>query len=432
MGTLRAAGLAVVLAVVFALAAIFGAGTAVASTPAVDRVSVDVAELGYRAGGDVQEPGFVTTDSLFDGEPDSLTGRTALVPSAGSLSIEVEVRRVLGSITFGTVRLVDSASGLDVLAWPTGTPVRVGDGIVVVAARGLARHRGSFPRLVSVDLVVDDRRIDAGNHAVHFELGGLARLAVVHVPPGLAGSPPALIALPGLIETHWMVELFGKVAAHSDAHGYLAVFAAHHGVQWAVKGDHRASYIDDEAYVDRLLDTLEQRFGADPTRIYATGMSNGGFFTNQLACDRSDRIAAFAPVSGPLGDAGSCRPGRTVPIVMLHGTNDPLVPYDRPLPFTGRLDAPHTAAFWAARNGCGPVPVDTLLPDVDPDDGTRVVRHEWTGCPADAPVVLYEIQGGGHNWPGAIPFLPPPILGGQTYDIVANDVVWDFVSRFNL
>lgn len=430
MGTLRAGALAVAIAAASAWAVAFGAGASGATTPDGDRVSVDIPELGYHAAGDLTGPGIVATDSLYDGEPESLTASTSTATATGSLAIDLDVRRILGQITLGSVRLTDPGSGLDVAAWPSRAPARVADGVVALDARGIARRPGAFPRPVAVHLVVEDRRIDTGNHAVRFELGGLARLAVVHVPPGLADPPPALVALPGLLEEHWMVELFGKVSAHADAHGYLAVFAAHHGAQWAVRGDHRAAYIDDEAYVDRLLDALEQRFGADPTRIYATGMSNGGFFTHQLACDGNDRIAAFAPVSGTLGYPEACTPGRPVPIVMFHGSADPLVPYAFAWPFTRRLDAPRSAAFWAANNGCAAATVDTLLPDLDPGDGTRVVRHEWTGCPEDAPVVFYEIRGGGHNWPGGIPFLPPPILGGQTYDIVANDVVWDFVSRF--
>jgi polyhydroxybutyrate depolymerase len=111
-------------------------------------------------------------------------------------------------------------------------------------------------------------------------------------------------------------------------------------------------------------------------------------------------------------------------MLMIHGTADPVVPYDD-------ADAPVTpaAAFWTRNNGCAATRTSTDLPDTVADF-TTVTRHDWQQCPDEAPVVLYDVVGGGHTWPGGIPFLPPPALGWHTYDISANAVIWDFVSRF--
>jgi len=432
MRSLRTAVLIVIVSLPVAAAALFWSAPAQASGGA-DHVSIRIAELGYAAEGDV-DGAVVCTDNIFDGEPNRVRGGGALAGTTGGVVIALDVAQPVTLITLGTVRLTDAAGGIDVSAWVSGPLQHPADGVVTFHANGLARVGGRLPgRRVTVEVTVEDRSLDPGDHAVRIVHNGIPRLAVVHVPEGPTGPPPALLLLPGLLETQWMFEYFGDVRAHADAHGYLAVFVAHYGIRWYLGADPMAGAVDDVGFVRRILDVLEDRFGADHDRLYATGMSYGGFFSHVLACSLNDRIAAFAPVSGTMTEASLCFPGRAVPIVMLHGTNDPLVPYGYKSVLGLRgFDAPGSAAFWAGNNGCASDTVDTPLADVDPNDGTRVVRHDWTGCPSDAPVVLYEIRGGGHNWPGGKPFLPPPVLGGQTYDIVANDVVWDFVSRFTL
>ncbi|TDD87482.1 hypothetical protein E1293_07720 [Actinomadura darangshiensis] len=192
-------------------------------------------------------------------------------------------------------------------------------------------------------------------------------------------------------------------------------------VSFTVSGGPASPDVDDPGFVNALQDILIERFNADPRRLYASGMSNGGFFTSKMACE-NQRFAAYAPVSGQLEDQGACHPGRHVPMLMIHGDGDFIVPYS---------GATSAAPFWARNNGCAATTTDTDLPDTHPDDNTTVTRHTYNGCPADAPVLLYQIKGGGHNWPGGTPFLGP-FLGGTTYDIDANEVIWNFVSNFRL
>ena len=64
----------------------------------------------------------------------------------------------------------------------------------------------------------------------------------------------------------------------------------------------------------------------DAKRVYATGMSNGGIMCYRLASEMSDRIAAIAPVAGPMGTA-TCNPRRPVPVIHFHGTADEFAPF---------------------------------------------------------------------------------------------------------
>jgi polyhydroxybutyrate depolymerase len=90
---------------------------------------------------------------------------------------------------------------------------------------------------------------------------------------------------------------------------------------------------DDVGFMRLIIDDVAARRRLDRARVYATGHSNGGYMSYRLACSASDVVAAVAPVSAgspflsgmPVG--GSCRPGRAVPVLALHGNQDTVVAY---------------------------------------------------------------------------------------------------------
>ncbi len=177
---------------------------------------------------------------------------------------------------------------------------------------------------------------------------------------------------------------------------------------------------DDVGFVDALLDDLFAKTCIDERRVYATGMSNGGFMTHRLGCERADRFAAIAPVAGVLGiPAADCKPSRPMPIVHFHGTGDSLVSYDG-----GLLGAPSVADTlqgWADRNGCtGPAK----------SSFTHGAAHCEThsGCKDDVEVTLCTIDGMGHCWPGQS-YFP---FGQSSTDISANQRMWELFQKFAL
>jgi len=44
---------------------------------------------------------------------------------------------------------------------------------------------------------------------------------------------------------------------------------------------------------------------------------------------------------------------------------------------------------------------------------------------------FYEIQGGGHAWPGGLIHFPGFITGRPTHDIDANQIIWDFFKNYS-
>ena len=86
----------------------------------------------------------------------------------------------------------------------------------------------------------------------------------------------------------------------------------------------------------------------------------------------------------------------------------------------------HSIQNWVRANGCAANPTMVKLPD-KADDGMRVTRKTWSGGKDGSEVVLIEIEGGGHTWPGMEP--PVAMLGKSTKDISANDLMWDFFQK---
>ena len=195
--------------------------------------------------------------------------------------------------------------------------------------------------------------------------------------------------------------------------------------------------VDELAYFNGLLDDLEERVNVDTDRIYATGLSNGGAMSHRLACELSDRIAAVAPVGGAmqLTTSDTCEPSRPIPVLQVHGTEDPCWKYaggvsDCPIGQNGlkHVAVSRTMNEWAEILECEGDPVVTDLADKQ-DDGTHTRRHVWQGCDAD--LELLEIVGGGHAWPNGHPYLAERTIGTVPRDW-GSEEIWAFLSRQSL
>jgi polyhydroxybutyrate depolymerase len=203
--------------------------------------------------------------------------------------------------------------------------------------------------------------------------------------------------------------------------------------------------VDDVGFISALISRLSGAYNIDRTRIYATGISNGAMMTARLGCELSDKIAAIATVAGNLNVdiAGNCAPGRPMSVLIMHGTSDPIVPYEggsvRSFANRGEggsvLSVQAAAKVWAVRDACpasSTAPDQTELPDLDPSDGTRVTRQVYGNCRQNTEVVVYTIVGGGHTWPGGFQYFPAVVIGKTTHDIDGSRIIWDFFSSKRL
>ena len=272
---------------------------------------------------------------------------------------------------------------------------------------------------------------------------GRERMFLVHVPTNLSANPGVVMAFHGGGGNAARTMEMSGLNAAADQRGFLAVYPDSGGERWNDGRAGTADGSDDVGFIRAVVAELQQNYGADPTRIFATGMSNGGIFVHNLACKAPDLVAAIAPVSANMPQAlrASCAPAQATPVMMFSGTEDPLMPYlggkpeleemlQRAVgPTTDEMtSSPDTAQFWAGINGCGTAsPVD--LGDAS-DDGTTVTEFDFTGCTAGQ-VTLFRINGGGHAWPGTgVP--GRRITGAVSQDISATGQMIQFFVRNGL
>ncbi|RKH69936.1 hypothetical protein D7X96_13120 [Corallococcus interemptor] len=299
---------------------------------------------------------------------------------------------------------------------------------------------GSGPQLpVSGDVAPADRSactgltVTPGTYDWTVEHGGRTRAFRVHVPTGYDATKPTPVVLSfhGFGSNEEEQELLTGFSRLADAEGFIAVyprglnFAEVYGRGeadtrgWnaeACCGPAQIGNVDDVGFVDALLADLDTRVCTDPRRVFANGFSNGGFFSYRLACERAQRIAAIAPVSGMEG-VTDCRPSRPVPVLHFHGTGDETIFYDggsnviggKPYP-----SAPDSVRRFAELNGCQGPQQQTY----QQGNSTCVA---YTGCqPESATASLCTVTGGKHAWPGQ------PLYNGGTTDLDASLQMWRF------
>ena len=262
----------------------------------------------------------------------------------------------------------------------------------------------------------------AGDPTVSVPFAGLIRTALVHVPASYVPTQPVMLVMNfhGFTSDGLQEAVLSRMNASSDAHGYIAVYP--YGVASSFNagkccGTAWVDGVDDVGFVKALLQSIAGDYCVDPARVYATGLSNGGFLSHRLGCEMADTFAAIAPVAGVLALA-ACNPTRPMPVMHFHGTADTLVPYDGN-PAQNFPDVASTFAAWAKRDGCVGQPTETFR-KLDAHCAT------YATCAAGATVTLCTIDGGGHTWPGGTPI---PSLGYTTPNLSATDAMWDFFKK---
>lgn len=254
---------------------------------------------------------------------------------------------------------------------------------------------------------------------------GQSRDYVLHVPASYDRSKPAplVISLHGAGLWGAAQRDISRWNAVADREGFIVVYPSGGGSGgprvWRLG---RAELASDVTFIADLIDKLTADYNIDRARVYANGLSNGGGMSFVLSCTLSHRIAAVGIVGAAhLAPWDWCTDRRPMPMVAFHGTADPVTPYAGGRSWISSRPFPHIpmwTANWARRNRCAPDPVDVNL-------AATVTRRTYTGCADDAPVVLYTIHGGGHDWPGGAP-LPEWLSGPPSRGIDATTVMWEF------
>ena len=291
------------------------------------------------------------------------------------------------------------------------------------------------------------------NEEEYLELSvqGEPRQYKVHVPASYTSDTPTplVFCLHGLAQTAVMFCLAGAgMAATSDEAGFILVMPNGIDSSWnggVCCGGSAASKRDDVAVIRAILREVEGHLNVDPERVYATGLSTGGYLSYRLACEAADIFAAVAPSAGAVGtnelagkyiepgsitnvalnmmsDLTKCEPSRAISVLDLHGTQDPLIPF--------ALQDPSLAVF-AMRNGCA----GQSMPALSPASAGDTTCTSYSGCPDGLEVTGCSVKGGGHCWFGSADCgtgagdLGKAFVGEGSDTLVNNAAVWEFFKR---
>jgi len=192
---------------------------------------------------------------------------------------------------------------------------------------------------------------------------------------------------------------------------------------------------DDVKFISALIDKLELVYNIDSSRVFVTGMSNGGIFSLYLAFKLSHKILAIAPVTAniPENISADYKPENPVSLMLINGTADLLVNYDggdvgfKIFKSRGRtISTEKTIDKFVSRFKCVNVPDIEKIPDINTTDGCTSVKYTYSGCESNVQVVLVKVINGGHTWPGGDQYLPKALIGNVCRDFSASEYIWNF------
>ncbi len=265
---------------------------------------------------------------------------------------------------------------------------------------------------------------------------GVARVYYLIRPDTITPNAPALFLLHGRGMTADRMANYTAAGELTRSFGVWVFLPQSTGGEWA-NDPSVTSAPDDVGFLNALMDVAVSQHQVNPRRLYFAGLSSGGFMSELMACRHSDRIAAIFSVAAAIRSSVRplCTATRPLPVGLINGTADTVVPFDGIAAFVANTppnltSAQDTAAFWGERNGCAISPVEMLAqPDIA-NDTTTVTRRRYLGCPPEAPITMYSVTNGGHTWPGT-PFATYTFgLGATTQDINATTLAWEFMSPF--
>ena len=263
--------------------------------------------------------------------------------------------------------------------------------------------------------------------------GGIYRNYRIYIPVSYNSSisRPLIINLHGYTSNAQQQQLYSNFMPIADTANFLMVYpngTTYSGQPFWNAGISNA-LVDDIGFISHLIDSLKAQYNIDLNSVYCTGMSNGGFMSHTLACELSNRIAAIASVTGSIFTTqygALCHPTRPVPVMQIHGTADPTVPYAGNISQNMEpIDS--VIQYWVTKNNCNPSPTFSNVPNVNTLDGCTAQHYQYNGGIDGSTVELFKIIGGVHAWPGF------PYGGtGTNLDINASSEIWRFFRKYKL
>ena len=262
-----------------------------------------------------------------------------------------------------------------------------------------------------------------------FDHNGVNRLYTLYKPENLKEKAPLVFVLHGYTSNSTNIMNYSKMNEIADQNGFMVCYPQgttniYTGqTHWNANLNEMSSVTDSEFLTD-LAKKLQAEFNLSEKNTFACGMSNGGFMSYTLGCERSDTFKAIASITGTMSgyDWNNCNPNK-VPVLQISGTNDMVVPMDGSMSLAGGWGgAPKIQDimnYWGDINECTQTQTQNL-PDSNKTDNSYVSIEKKVDCFNNHQVWFYTVYGGAHTWPGA----------WGNMDINASEEIWDFFSRY--
>jgi polyhydroxybutyrate depolymerase len=268
--------------------------------------------------------------------------------------------------------------------------------------------------------------VTAGSSGHTISVGGVARSYTVYRPADLPAAAPLVVMLHGGFGSASQAEKSYGWDAEADAGHFLVAYPDGLDRAWNAGGGccgtPGRTGSDDIGFITAMVSAIEHAVPVDASRVYATGISNGGIMAYDLAC-HTTVFAAIGPDSAT--QLGACPDPYPVSVIAIHGLADQRIPYNGgPGDGTAHIDGPAVPAVnagWRQADGCAAPAVTTA--------GT--VTTSVASCPGGRAVELVSVAGAGHQWPGAAPKSAVQRLLGSdppSTALNATAVIWRFFA----
>ena len=223
-----------------------------------------------------------------------------------------------------------------------------------------------------------------------------------------AGPRPTVVMLHGINSTAERIAERTRLTQMGPRDGFVVVFPQSHGNAWnrfppGKETPHAVEFFrkvggppNDVGFLKTLVTDLIQRGISDPARVHLAGLSNGGFLTLHMLCSAAEPFAAIGLLTTSMPDdtGPDCHPSNPLPVLMLGGTADQVIPYGGGLVSESTISVwsfERSTAFFRQLNGCDGEPGRSVVPGLQ-----QRVEIEYSGPCRSGPVVVYRVVGGNH------------------------------------
>lgn len=255
-------------------------------------------------------------------------------------------------------------------------------------------------------------------------------------PRSDADKRPLVIVMHGGLFSARVIEKASRYNAKAEKDNVVVIYPQGLYYRWNTSlssVDNQNGYNDVE-FLEKLVDIAVAEYQVDPTQIFITGGSMGGLATWLFVTKNFKRVRAFAPMICGVGRKymNILQWKKPTPVMMINGTNDPLVRYEgNPDPLVirkgrGIAGAMEMASWIASKNRCSTEVISVPIPDRFPGDKCHAIRHTWKGAGPMSETVLIEVVNGGHTFSAEKKVLPRIVFGRTCQDFDAFGEVWDF------